>query len=152
VRTSIVGKMENTTLPVSRPLAPLYEAIHNALQAIEEAGGTAHSITIEIERLSDMLEEGVARPISFTIVDTGIGFNDDNAKSFFTAESRHKADRGGKGNGRILWLKAFNRVIVDSDFRAQDGSMRKRKFVFDRREDQDVPQSVLPIAKRTGTT
>jgi hypothetical protein len=152
VRTSIAGKIENTALPVSRPLAPLYEAIHNAFQAIEEGGGKGHSITIEIERLSDMLHEGVARPISFTITDTGIGFNDENAKSFFTAESRHKADRGGKGNGRFLWLKAFNKVNVDSNFRAQDGSTQKRKFVFDRREEQDVPRPVPSSAKRTGTT
>jgi len=99
-----------------------------------------------------MLHEGVARPISFTITDTGIGFNDENAKSFFTAESRHKADRGGKGNGRFLWLKAFNKVNVDSNFRAQDGSTQKRKFVFDRREEQDVPRPVPSSAKRTGTT
>lgn len=99
-----------------------------------------------------MLDEGVARPTSFAITDTGIGFNNDNAKSFFTAESRHKADRGGKGNGRFLWLKAFDRVDVISDFRAEDGSMQQRKFVFDRREDQEVPQAVPSRAKRTGTT
>jgi len=153
VRTSIAGKIENTALPVSRPLAPLYEAVHNSLQAIEEAGGgKGHSITIAIERLSDMLDEGVARPTSFAIIDTGIGFDDDNARSFFTAESRHKARRGGKGNGRFLWLKAFDLVEVDSDFRADDAAMQKRKFVFDRREDQDVPQAAASQAKRTGTT
>jgi hypothetical protein len=152
VRTSIAGKIDNTAMPLSRPLAPLYEAIHNALQAIEEAGRKDHSITIDIERLPDMLREGEARPMNFTITDTGIGFDEDNAKSFFTAESRHKAHRGGKGNGRFLWLKAFDSVSVESNFRAENGSMQKRKFVFDRREEQDVPQSAPSTATRTGTT
>ena len=153
MRTSVAGKIENTALPVSRPLAPLYEAIHNSFQAIEDTGGgKGHSISIDIERLSDMLDESVARPTSFAITDTGVGFDDENATSFFTAESRHKAHRGGKGNGRFLWLKAFDLVEVDSDFRAEDGSVQKRRFIFDRREDQDVPQAVASRSKRTGTT
>jgi hypothetical protein len=50
LRTSIAGKLNNTTLPASRPLAPLYEAIHNSLQAIEDAGAGHHVIEIVIER------------------------------------------------------------------------------------------------------
>ena len=41
---------------------------------------------------------------------------------------------------------------VASDFRAEDGSMQQRKFVFDRREDQDAPQAIPTSAKRTGAT
>jgi hypothetical protein len=151
LRTSIAGKLENTALPVSRPLVPLYEAIHNAMQAIEDAGDGNHEITITIERLSELLEEGVARPTGFIIRDTGIGFNNDNSRSFFTAESRHKADRGGKGNGRFLWLKAFDYVDVESHFNDPDGKLRRRSFVFDRREDQDIPDSIPPTSGVTGS-
>jgi hypothetical protein len=152
LRTSIAGKLENTALPVSRPLAPLYEAIHNAMQAIDDAGDGSHEITITIERLAELLEEGVARPTGFVIRDTGIGFDDDNSRSFFTAESRYKADKGGKGNGRFLWLKAFDHVAVDSHFKDLDGKLRRRNFVFDRREDQDVPDSIPPVSDAIGST
>jgi hypothetical protein len=54
LRTSIAGKLNNTTLPASRPLAPLYEAIHNSLQAIEDAGPGHHVIEIIIERFPEM--------------------------------------------------------------------------------------------------
>jgi hypothetical protein len=97
VRTSIAGKVENTALPVSRPLAPLYEAIHNAFQAIEDGGGDGNLIMIEIERLPDMLHKGVARPISFTVTDTGIGFNEENAKSFSQPRVDTRRTVEGKG-------------------------------------------------------
>lgn len=151
MRTSLAGKLNNTTLPASRPLAPLYEAIHNSLQAIEDAGPGAHRIEITIERFPEMVEEGVARPENFVVRDTGVGFDEENARSFFTAESRHKADKGGKGNGRFLWLKAFSRVEVDSHFRSPDGTIERRKFVFDRREDQDIPKPVEAVEGKIGS-
>lgn len=152
MRTSIAGKIDNTALPVSRPLAPIYEALHNSFQAIEDAGSANHQIKITIERLADLVEDDVARPAAFTIEDTGIGFTDDNARSFFTAESRHKANKGGKGNGRFLWLKAFGHVNVQSNFMAEDGSMKRRSFVFDRSEDQDVPLAIAVKAGSIGAT
>lgn len=139
-------------LPASRPLAPLYEGIHNSLQAIEDAGGVSNSIEVNIERLPEFLEEGIARPSGFTIIDTGVGFTDDNANSFFTAESRHKANRGGKGNGRFLWLKAFDNVQIDSHFRDNGGGIHRRSFTFDRREQQDTPPLTAPVRTQAGTT
>ena len=151
MRTSIAGKVENTPLPVSRPLAPLYEALHNALQAIEDAGPGKHEIDITVERLADFLDVNVARPTGFVITDSGVGFTDDNARSFFTAESRHKADRGGKGNGRFLWLKAFESVEIDSHFAAPDRALRRRVFVFDKREDQSAPDPVAATSRKRGS-
>lgn len=151
MRTSIAGKLNNTTLPATRPLAPLYEAIHNSLQAIEDAGAGHHVIEIVIQRFPEMLEEGIARPDTFSIRDTGVGFTEDNTRSFFTAESRYKADKGGKGNGRFLWLKAFTKVEIDSSFE-HDGEIVRRSFVFDRSEDQDVPPIMAAVAKKAGTT
>lgn len=151
MRTSIAGKIDNTPLPVSRPLLPIHEAVHNSLQAIEDAGPGKHRIDITIERLPEFLEQGVARATGFTIADTGVGLDDDNARSFFTAESRHKINRGGKGNGRFLWLKAFNQVEVESHFSSSEGKLGRRAFVFDRREDQEIPPVLEPVAKGRGT-
>jgi hypothetical protein len=102
--------------------------------------------------LPELVEEGIARPVSFVVQDTGVGFTEDNTRSFFTAESRHKADRGGKGNGRFLWLKAFDHVEVESHFRGSSGKLQRRFFVFDRREDQDVPKPVPLTSDVVGST
>ena len=55
-----------------------------------------------------------AKIIGFKIIDNGIGFNDANLKSFETLDSDHKAVKGCRGVGRLLWLKAFQKVYVDS--------------------------------------
>ena len=51
---------------------------------------------------------------SFTVTDNGAGFNDDNFNAFLTLDTDHKIDKGGRGIGRLLWLKAFQRVDVAS--------------------------------------
>jgi len=96
LRTSIAGKLNNTTLPASRPLAPLYEAIHNSLQAIEDAGAGRHEIDIVIERFPEMLEEGIARPDTFRIRDTGVGFTEDNTRSFSQRRAATRLTRAAK--------------------------------------------------------
>ncbi len=69
-------------------------------------------------------------PISgFVVQDNGVGFNDANFKSFETSDSTRKKTKGGKGVGRFLWLKAFDRVKVESVF-DRDGTFFKRSFEF----------------------
>ena len=38
-------------------------------------------------------------------------------KSFLTLDSDYKADKGGRGVGRLLWLKAFRKVNVSSIYK-----------------------------------
>jgi hypothetical protein len=52
-----------------------------------------------------------------------------NFESFQTSGSEHKVSLGGKGVGRFLWLKAFERVLVESVFE-DNGSLFKREFDF----------------------
>ncbi|MFW6009455.1 MAG: hypothetical protein ACOCP8_09355, partial [archaeon] len=66
----------------------------------------------------------------FIIRDNGIGFNDDNFTSFQTSDSQYKKDKGGKGIGRFLWLKAFERVEIKSIF-LNNGTLYKRRFNFE---------------------
>lgn len=54
--------------------------------------------------------------IGFEIIDNGIGFNLDNFESFKTLDSEYKMSLGCRGVGRLLWLKAFNKVTVTSTF------------------------------------
>ena len=144
MKASIAGRIRNTNLPKTKALLPLFEAVINAFQAIEEAGGQGHAIRIITERQGS-LDGGKPGPIeAFTVTDTGIGFTDENFDSFETVDSPYKAPTGGKGLGRFLWLKAFTRVDVESHFRApgEDGLLcRKFSFVA---TDDDLPRAALP--------
>ncbi len=51
------------------------------------------------------------------VEDNGIGFTDENFKSFGTMDSRAKIQHGGKGIGRLLWLKGFDHADIESVFR-----------------------------------
>ena len=89
-RNSHEGKcrwtIRNTNLPKAKALLPLFEAVMNAFQAIEEAGGKGHYIRITAHRRGN-LDEGKPGPIeAFDVADSGIGFTDDNFDSFGTVD------------------------------------------------------------------
>lgn len=122
---------------------PLFEAVVNSLHAIDEAGVlTADGeIRIEIIRkpqqdelgLDDKKKRGpeaLGDIVGFKVTDNGIGFDDTNMESFLELDTDHKAALGGKGIGRLLWLKAFKKVSIHSVFVA--GQLRRvRTFQFD---------------------
>lgn len=141
--TNLAGRLRNTSLPYSHGLAPLFEAVVNSIHAMDEAGLSTSEgrIVVEIVRDSQSsLELQDKRPgpdavpniISFKVSDNGIGFNELNMKSFMTLDSEHKADIGGRGVGRLLWLKAFDSVNVSSTFANEEGEYESRTFLFDR--------------------
>ena len=50
--------------------------------------------------------------------------------SFETLDTEYKADKGCRGVGRLLWLKAFKHVEVNSIYLDGD-TLKRRKFRFD---------------------
>jgi hypothetical protein len=50
--------------------------------------------------------------------------------SFETLDSDYKATMGCRGVGRLLWLKAFDKVSVRSAYRDKDGGLHARQFRF----------------------
>lgn len=137
MKASIAGRIRNTNLPKAKALLPLFEAVMNAFQAIEEAGGKGHTIRVIAERQSDLVKDKAGPVEAFTVIDSGIGFTDANFDSFETVDSPYKAPSGGKGLGRFLWLKAFSRVEIESHFHASglDGLLC-RKFSFVANDDE----------------
>ncbi len=140
--TNLGGRLRNTSLPLTSALLPLFEAVVNSIHAIEEAGiSTAEGrISITILRkpkqgaldLEDAKKRGPdAREdiVGFRVEDNGIGFNDENMESFRTLDSEHKVQKGCRGIGRLLWLKAFKQVRVESTYRAGE-THRLRTFTF----------------------
>ncbi len=118
------GRIRNISLAPNpkNALFPLFEAIMNSIQAIEERFGRDHlpsgRIQIEVVRGSKGECQG------FRVFDNGIGFNPPNLESFVKMDSQKKADTGGKGVGRLLWLKVLEKVSVESRYEAPDGGKR----------------------------
>lgn len=139
--TNLRGRLKNTSLPLTSGLLSVFESISNAIHAIEDAGvpmgqGT---ITLDIIRngqtsfvYDQARDSRSTAPITeFRITDNGIGFTEENMNSFLTLDSPYKADRGGRGVGRLLWLKAFARVRIRSVFLENGQTTRLRTFTFD---------------------
>lgn len=65
------------------------------------------------------------------ITDNGIGFNALNFQSFNELDSDYKAERNCRGIGRLMWLKAFKEVEIESYFLSDDSTLCTRKIKFD---------------------
>lgn len=139
-----MGRLRNTPLPVTSGLLPLFEAVVNSIHSIEEAGleNDAGKIDITIQRkpkqhqlaLADGKKkkgpEALEDIIGFEIRDNGVGFTAPNMSSFHTLDSEHKVDKGCRGVGRLLWLKAFDKVLVSSTFYGDSQKLYRRDFTF----------------------
>lgn len=153
--SNLKGKVKNFSLPKDQPLIPLFEAIVNSINAIDEkrASDTTFigQITISIIRDNSILKENDEYTIlGFSVEDDGIGFNDNNMNSFMEADSEYKSDIGGKGVGRFSWLKAFSNAEIKSTF-IKDNDFYSRNFFFSL-EDSIIDNSATQISENnTGT-
>ena len=134
MQTDLVGRLRHVELPKKNSLQPVYEAVINSMEAIEEVGIADGRIEVLIEREAPPLNlsgESTATPdvTGFRITDNGIGFTTKNFTAFETLDTLAKVDKGGKGIGRITWLKAFERAAVESLY-LEDGTWRRRSFDF----------------------
>ena len=127
-KSDLVRRVRNLALGPKTPsnaLIPIFEGVYNSLHAIQDRFGdqwcTQGRITIS------MLDFGGSSP-SVQIRDNGVGLDEENFASFRTYDSAHKVRRGGKGVGRLSWLKVFERADVVSDFRGDDGTIYQRRF------------------------
>lgn len=129
------GRVGNTKLPLSSGLYPLFEAISNSIHSLEESKQSTGQIDIEIVRGSSERSLIDGEPLSnnpiigFVIHDNGVGFTDENYKSFQTSDTTKKKLKGGKGVGRLLWLKAFDKAQIVSVYTQGDKRWR-RTFEF----------------------
>src|SRR6185312_14402610 len=115
-----VGRVERLSLRSTpdNALMPLFEAVSNSLHAVDDRFGKEASskalIKVDILR-ADLADE--KSPVGgFIVEDNGIGLDRKNFESFRRLDSRHKMDRGGKGIGRLGWLKVFQQIEVDSTY------------------------------------
>ena len=79
LQASLIGKLNNTPLYKSSYLMPIFEAVMNSFQAIDDAPSSPdHSITIHVRRDNTLQPSPNDNPCGFSITDTGIGFDKDN--------------------------------------------------------------------------
>ncbi|AEP09572.1 ATP-binding protein [Micavibrio aeruginosavorus] len=129
LKENLGGRIRNLALSPSydNTIIPLFEAISNSIHSIQErfGAGWIEKGKIKIQIVRD--EEG--NPTSFSVEDNGAGLNEENFESFLTYDSSHKIQKGGKGVGRLTWLKVFEKVHVDSFFKAGN-EIHRRSFNF----------------------
>lgn len=145
------GRVNRLKLAERNMLLPLFEAIVNSIHAIEDTENPKGEININLIRSSQSsldFESGKLTPeiIGFEIEDNGIGFNEDNYESFKREYSTHKADRGGLGIGRFMWLKAFYNVTIESVY-YENSMPKKRSFSFNLRTPDGIEQPIVDPLK-----
>ena len=134
MKIDIKGKINEKKLAYSNTLLPLFEAVVNSIQAIEENNSTSDGIiNIDVIRSKQKeleLSENTNLPeiTDFAVEDNGIGFNERNFDSFNFAHSTYKP--GGKGIGRFTWLRAFQKAEIESRFK-ENNQWYLRKFDFE---------------------
>lgn len=161
--TNLKNRVNKLHLPRTRPLLPLFEIISNSIHAINDKvkeinRGYKGAIKIDIIRngkpeVLKGLENIDNYPIhSFIVTDNGIGFNSDNIKAFAECDTDRKADIGGKGVGRLVCLKAFEKIKVESIY-YENSEHRLRKFEYKKSKEgfNDYQENLPTSKKRTET-
>lgn len=133
---NISGRVKNFNLPKNQALIPLFEAVVNSIHAIEERHHLGENFKgeINVKILRDhqisFKDQNILSEIkSFEITDNGIGFNDSNFESFLESDSTYKSNLGGKGVGRLSWLVAFEKAVIESIYHDKSKCF-KREFEF----------------------
>lgn len=155
--TDLIGRVRRLSLKPSATsaLMPLFEAVSNGLHAIDDRHRekAKEQGTIKIEVLREDPKKTNSSVIGFVIEDNGIGLNEDNYTSFLKPDSQHKFHRGGKGVGRLGWLKVFKDIKVESTYLDASNAPAVRVFDFVLREDEQVllKSGVEPSPNGPGT-
>lgn len=118
--------------PKSRSaLQPIFEAFTNSLEAIKIKQKTSSDLVGDIKIIINASETTIANNFNFdslTIIDNGIGFNDEQ----FTRFNRFKdTTKGYKnlGSGRIQYAHYFDKTTVNSVFEDDDKTYEREFYV-----------------------
>jgi hypothetical protein len=129
---TLTPNIENRVRKLPKPsnatqgLQPLFEAVSNAMFALEDRLGDRVSegrVDIRVTNLAD------PERIEIVVADCGIGLDEARYGAFCEVDTDFKRPRGGKGVGRLFWLDAFSNIQVESTYR-RDGISHGRAFDF----------------------
>lgn len=139
-KTNVKNRVSKIHLPKTKPLYPLFEVISNSIHAIfesKENGNLTNNGLIKVniirqgkpEAFKEISNTDDYPIVSFEVIDNGIGLNDNNFNSFQEFDSEYKSKIGGKGIGRLVCLKAFNKLIIESKY-FDNSQLKYRSFDF----------------------
>ncbi len=162
--TNLRNRVNKLYLPKTKGLYLLFEIISNSIHAIQERkkefkndiNGKIIIKTIrngDIEALKQISDIEQYPINSFQVIDNGIGLNEENIKSFAEFDSEKKAEIGGKGVGRLICLKAFQKIIIESIY-FEDSSFKLRKFHYKKSKEgfDKYEDDIITTKKSTGTS
>ena len=133
------GRVRNFNLSPKRCHLPVFEAVMNSLQAIDDraAGGWDASlgqiriVVVRDEKQGTLFDSGIVPLVRDVLVqDNGIGFDDEHLAAFRRLDDDFRIAKGGKGIGRLSWLSAFRGVHVTSVYSQAAKRLRKRTFEY----------------------
>ncbi|EMZ2359920.1 sensor histidine kinase, partial [Pseudomonas aeruginosa] len=155
MQANIKGLVDRLELSQGKAMMPLYEAISNAVDAIEEHqdGFSNHSIRIRLVASNDLAHQagdGTLVVDGFDVIDDGVGFNDKNLASFQEAHTLSKVKVGGRGVGRFTFLKVFSSVHIRSVFK-RDGKALLREFDFSIQDELKGADTTSEVKEPCGT-
>ena len=113
-RASLVGQVRQTHLPKWKSLLPLFEAVMNAIQAINEGNTESPHIGINIHREKTLGLDDNPAINGFTITDNGVGFHDNNMERSFDFTTGYDPNDvsilpvSGKKVGTSITLRGFS--------------------------------------------
>lgn len=118
--------LERTKLRVNEEnfLLPIYEAISNAIYSTQSRWGdnVGHDGKVAVTIKTANFEAIIA--------DNGLGLNQKNYGYFLTPFTGYRLQRGGKGFGRFIAFKVFDKITYTSRFMLGD-KKEARSFDFD---------------------
>lgn len=152
---NIKGLVDRLELSQAKAMMPLFEAISNSIDAIEEHGDgfRNHSIRIRLLTSNDLAHQagdGTLVVDGFDVVDDGVGFNDKNLASFQEAHTLSKVKVGGRGVGRFTFLKVFSAVHIRSVFKYEDKTLL-REFDFSIQDELKGADTTSEVKEACGT-
>lgn len=161
--TNLKNRVNKLHLPRTKPLLPLFEVLSNSIHAIQDErvlqAALEGQIIIDIIRNGDpetlkILPDIDNYPVhSFRVTDNGVGFDADNIKAFSEFDTERKAKIGGKGIGRLVCLKAFEKLKVESIYN-DNSSFKIRRFEYKKTKEgfDNYEDDIQTEKSNTGTT
>lgn len=131
------GSINKIKLTERNSIFSIYEAVVNSIQSksknIEVNIKTKEVINPQtMLNLNNEQKENEKKIVieEINIVDDGEGFTSENFNSFNRINSTHKIKYGGKGVGRLTWLKVFKNILIKSYYK-ENSEYYYREFTFD---------------------
>ncbi len=144
-RADMPAVLERTNLRpnVENFLLPIYESISNAIYSVQDKWKEQ---SVEQGKIDLII---TTASFSATVADNGIGLDEKNYDKFKTPFTNHRLKRGGKGFGRFVGFKVFERISYYSKH-----DQGQRSFDFDIYSQPEITNPTLKKAHKfeTGCT